>query len=149
MESSLSRIEVTLLGPGADRVQVVCNGRPVPMQHGNSGGRRFGAVRFRAWQPNEGFHPTIAPHVPLTFHIVPRDGTKALAGCRYHAWAPPGVTYTELPADAEAAAARRAALFELLPADSLGPIEVADASVAPEAPMTLDLRRLPPGDRRG
>jgi uncharacterized protein (DUF2126 family) len=45
--------------PGRHRVLV--NGRPVPLRD-TAQGEAVGGLRFKAWQPAHGLHPTIPAH---------------------------------------------------------------------------------------
>jgi uncharacterized protein (DUF2126 family) len=99
-------------------------------------------VRFRAWKPVEGFHPTIAPHVPLTFDVVDTWSGRSLGGCRYHATHPGGRNFQTLPVNALEAEGRRLARFESM-GHSPGPVTARTGGVHPDFPLTLDLRRVP------
>ena len=100
-------------------------------------------VRFRAWQPPQGLHPNIAPHVPLMFDVVDTWTGRSIGGCRYHVAHPGGRNFEVLPVNAlEAEGRRRRPLREHRPHSG----RAADApgrGVSADFPLTLDLRRVP------
>ena len=84
VDSSLERVQVLVDGPSGDRYVVTCNGYPLPLAPTGAPGEAVAGVRFRAWPAAEGFHPNIAPHVPLTFDMVDTWNGRSIGGCRYH-----------------------------------------------------------------
>jgi uncharacterized protein (DUF2126 family) len=126
----------------AGRHVVTCNGYRLPLVPTATSGEAVAGVRFRAWPSTEGFHPTIPPHVPLTFDIVDTKAGRSLGGCRYHTTHPDGRKFDTLPADAEEAEARRLARFERMD-PSPGAVTPKSGGVHPDFPLTLDLRRVP------
>src|SRR5262249_47199896 len=64
VDSSLERIEVLAKSANLERYEVSCNGYGVPLTATGRPGEAVAGVRFRAWQPTAGLHPTIAAHVP-------------------------------------------------------------------------------------
>jgi uncharacterized protein (DUF2126 family) len=141
VDSSLERVQVLVKSDIPDGHAIFCNGHAVPLAAVRPG-EAVAGVRFRAWQPSEGLHPTIAPHTPLTFTIVDRRSGCCIAGCRYHTTHPGGRSYQALPINAREAEARRAARFESM-GQPLARPAAEQAGVHPDAPMTLDLRRAP------
>jgi uncharacterized protein (DUF2126 family)/transglutaminase-like putative cysteine protease len=142
VDSSLERIEVLTRSANPERYRVLCNGYAVPLTASGRAGEAVAGVRFRAWQPTHGFHPTIPAHVPLTFDIFDVFNERAIGGCRYHAGHPGGHGYPALPINAREAEARRVARFERL-GHSPGSHPLREGGVENDAPMTLDLRRIP------
>ena len=142
VDSSLERVEVKVRGQTGDRFAVTCNGRPLPLTATETQGEPVAGVRFRAWCPPSALHPTIAPHVPLTFDIFDTWSGRALAGCRYHVSHPGGRNFETFPVNAYEAEGRRLARFEAL-GHSVGAFPVGRVHVNPDYPLTLDLRRCP------
>ena len=114
VNSSLERVQVLVKAPAGDRYAIACNGYVVPLAATGVAGERVAGIRFRAWRTAEGFHPTIAPHVPLTFDIVDTWNGRSIGGCRSHVSRPDGRDPQTLPVNALEAEARRAALFEAI-----------------------------------
>ncbi len=100
VDSSLERVQVLVAGLSGDRHVVTCNGYPLPLTSTGRAGQAVAGVRFRAWPSAEGFHPTIAPHVPLTFDIVDTWNGRSIGGCRYHAAHPGGRNFQTPPVNA-------------------------------------------------
>jgi uncharacterized protein (DUF2126 family) len=140
VDSSLERVQALVSGQTGERYKVTCNGRGLPLADTGRANEAVAGVRFRAWQPPSALHPTIAPHVPLTFDIVDTWSGRSVGGCRYHVAHPGGRNFETFPINAYEAEGRRLARFE-----SIGhtPGHMPVVSREPpnaEYPLTLDLR---------
>lgn len=63
VDSSVERIQVEVTGYNPARHAITCNNRLVPV-HATGSGTHAGGVRYKAWQPWRGLHPTIPVHAP-------------------------------------------------------------------------------------
>jgi uncharacterized protein (DUF2126 family) len=140
VDSSLERVQVAVRGQMEDRYLVTCNGYTLPLAPTGLAGEQVAGVRYRAWQPPSALHPTIAPHVPLTFDVVDTWSGRSIGGCRYHVSHPGGRNFEVFPVNAYEAEGRRLARFEDT-GHTPGPLSGRPAQPNPDYPLTLDLRR--------
>ncbi|AOU97149.1 IMP dehydrogenase [Acidihalobacter yilgarnensis] len=142
VDSSVERVQLRVSGLPEGRYRVVCNGRHVPLTPTGTAGEYVAGVRFKAWQPPSGLHPTIPRQGPLVFDLIDCFNAHAVAGCTYHVAHPGGRNYEGYPVNANEAEARRIARFRAeghTPGVGVPPPEEPN----PYLPTTLDLRYRP------
>ena len=141
VDSSLERIQVRVTGQTGSRYAAVCNGRALPLTPTGVSGEFVAGVRYRAWCPASVLHPTIAPHVPLTFDVVDTWSGRSIGGCRYHVSHPGGRNFELYPVNAYEAEGRRLARFENFGHTTGSMMTTMNGLVNADYPLTLDLRR--------
>ncbi|KKB80242.1 IMP dehydrogenase [Devosia soli] len=142
VDSSVERLQVKLTAPNPERYTVTCNERATPLTATGTMGTSVAGVRFKAWQPASGMHPTMPVHAPLVFDIFDKWTGKAIGGCVYHVAHPGGRNYETFPVNGNEAEARRLARF--VPHNyTPGTYSYRPERPADEFPLTLDLRRPP------
>ncbi|MGF1577856.1 MAG: DUF2126 domain-containing protein [Gemmataceae bacterium] len=141
VDSSVERLQCKVQGIIPDRHVVLCNGHRVPLHPTGTNGEYVAGVRYRAWQPPSCLHPTIPVQAPLVFDLVDTWMNWSMGGCTYHVEHPGGRNTDLFPVNAYEAEARRASRFFQM-GHTQGPIEAPPETRNPEAPLTLDLRRV-------
>jgi uncharacterized protein (DUF2126 family) len=104
------------------RWRLATDGLQVPLRYETDEAGELGlfGLRLREFEPWIGLHPAIKPRMPLQL-VLSHPGLDQALSLQLHGWQPEGLPYQGLPADQEAARARREErlIATQLPADSL------------------------------
>ena len=142
VDSAVERVQVKVSGMTGERHLVTCNGRRLPLRNTGRRGEFVAGVRFKAWQPPSGLHPTIPTQTPLVFDLVDTWNRHSIAGCTYHVEHPGGRNPATFPVNANEAEARRIARF-FSHGHTPGPMEPPAEQPSTDFPYPLDLRYRP------
>ena len=140
VDSSAERLQARVTGWVDERYALACNGVAVPLARTERAGEYVAGVRFKAWNPPNALHPTIAPQAPLLFDVYDRWSGRSLGGLSHHVSHPGGRSYDTFPVNANEAEARRRSRFFPF-GHTPGPMAAPRDVIGLEHPRTLDLRR--------
>jgi uncharacterized protein (DUF2126 family) len=112
VDSSLERIQLKVSGFTDSRYKITCNRYELPLRPTHIAGEFVVGVRYRAWQPTFALHPDLPVDTPLVFDVIDTWSKRSLGGCSYHVSDPGGLSYEDVPVNANVAEARRLARFE-------------------------------------
>lgn len=111
IDASTARVELRLRPHDATGAgwQIQAGRRLLPQvdERDAQGALRVGGLRYRAFAPMRGLHPTLPPQTPVTLHLH-HPALREARVVTLHEWRPDGGAYPGLPVDLADAAARRA-----------------------------------------
>ena len=139
VDSSVERMQVKARGLTDGRHAVSVGGLVIPLHPTGTNSEYVAGVRYRAWHPPSGLHPTIGVHTPLTFDVVDQWNHRSLGGCTYHVMHPGGSNYAAFPVNANEAESRRLSRFFRLN-HTPGTVQPRTVERHRDFPYTLDLR---------
>ena len=139
VDSSVERLQARVTGWETERFVLACNGVAVPLSETGNAGEYVAGVRFKAWNPPQALHPTIAAQTPLVFDVWDSWTGRSLGGMTHHVAHPGGHSYATFPVNGNEAEARRRARFQPM-GHTPGPMPAPRGSASAEHPRTLDLR---------
>jgi uncharacterized protein (DUF2126 family) len=139
VDSSVERLQVKASGLIPGRHAISCNGRLIPLRNTGTRSEFVAGVRYKAWEPPSGLHPTIPAHSPLVFDVIDTWNQYSLGGCTYNVAHPGGRSYEAFPVNAYEAEARRLSRFAQH-GHTGGKIDLVREPINPDFPFTLDLR---------
>lgn len=138
VDSSVERLQIKVSGFDS-KYALTCNGYKVPLRRVTEGSDYIAGVRYKAWQPPSGLHPTLPVSTPLIFDVVEQSSGYSLGGCTFYSAHPGGRSYETVPINENEAESRCRAKFSKLGHTS-GKIVPKELPCSGEFPMTLDLR---------
>jgi uncharacterized protein (DUF2126 family) len=122
-----------------ERHLIACNGQILPLRNTGERGEFVAGVRYKAWDPVSGLHPTLPINSPLIFDVIDRWAQRSLGGCTYHVAHPGGLNPETFPVNAYEAESRRLARFSPI-GHTGGRLKIKRKPANPDHPYTLDLR---------
>lgn len=142
VDSSVERLQLKVNGLTEGRHILACNGMALPLRNTGVRGEYVAGVRYKAWDPVSGLHPTLPIDSPLVFDLIDRWSMRSLGGCTYFVAHPGGRNPDTFPVNAYEAESRRLARFSKS-GHTGGKLKIKLRQPNPEHPFTLDLRNQP------
>jgi uncharacterized protein (DUF2126 family) len=139
VDASVERVQIKVQGLTAGRHVIAVGGWALPLHPTGVNSEFVCGVRYRAWQPPSGLHPTLGVNTPLVVDIFDTWNNRSVGGCTYHVMHPGGRNHTTLPVNAYEAESRRLARF-FRQGHTPGTMRLRVAEKSREFPFTLDLR---------
>jgi len=139
VDSSVERLQIKVRGMTKGRHVIACNGQIIPLRNTGERSEYVAGVRYKAWDPVSGLHPTLPINAPLVFDVIDRWAMRSLGGCTYYVAHPGGRNPETFPVNANEAESRRLARFSPV-GHTGGKLRIKNKPVNPDHPFTLDLR---------